>query len=311
MPRLHAALVRGEGGKGRGDGGSPAAVDCGSWQAVVGETLAGAMPEVARGRMRGVPGCCAVVDPSSSSVSSVSSADVLSRDASYSPLPLMVRALQDVVGDLHAARMVRDAFSWIVRGAGELAEATNATVVEQDRRIDELGSLVWSLGDLRRSLPLHDTERVKVSAAAGDDDDEGDSGGGGGGGGERGSVSFMRVVVEQMQVHLVRVLDATASVPLPECPFASFKMESGYECEHVGWWAAEEGFEGEPREARGCVMCKEVVKPFMDNPYECWTSWVPWAGTDADEFSPAFYRRLGLSCSVEGGDVKVRPSPMM
>lgn len=292
MPRLNAALGRGEDGQGRGDNGSTLAVGSDSWEAVVGETLAGALPEVARGRMRGVPGFCAVAEPSSA----FSSDDGPSGDASYSPLPLMARALQDVVGDLHAARMVRDAFSWIVRGEGELAEAANSTVVERDERIDQLGSLVWSLGDLRRSLPLNDTGHAAAAAAVATGG--GDDGGGGG-------VSFMRVVVEQMEVHLVRVLDATASMPLPPCPFASFKMESRYECEHARWQAAE--VEGEPPGNRGCVTCMEVVKPFMDNPYECWTSWVPWAGTDGDEISPAFYQGLGLLCSVEGGDVKVGP----
>ena len=321
MPGLNAYLVGGEGGEGRnedgkagggdGGGGDGGGIAADSWRMVAGETLAGAMPDVARGRMQGARGCCAVADPCSPPGA------VLSRDAAYSPLPLMVRALQDVVGDLQAARMVRDAFSWVMRGERELADAETSTLAERERRLDQLGSLVWSLGDLRRSLPLHHRGAAKAAAASGGAGSGGDgasgSGGGGGdggGGGGDGGVSFMRVVVEQMEVHLVRVLDSTASAPLPACPFASFKMDSGYACEHDGWRGNEEEEEEEEEGEgghRGCVTCKEVVKPFLDNPFECWTSWVPWDGTDGgDGFSPAFYQRLGLRCSVEGGAVKVR-----
>ncbi|CAN0385556.1 unnamed protein product, partial [Ectocarpus sp. 8 AP-2014] len=122
-----------------------AGVSADSWRAVAGDVLASAMPEVARGRMQGVRGCCAVADRS------CSSGAVLGCDAAYSPLPLMVRALQDVAGDIAAARMVRDTFSWVVRGERDLEEAPGATLVERERRLDQLGSLVWTLGDLRRS----------------------------------------------------------------------------------------------------------------------------------------------------------------
>lgn len=303
LPRLSAALVRGgESGEGRGEdgteGGGGGGTRADSWRAVAGETLAVAMPEVARGTMRGARGCCAVADPNSSS------GTVISCDAAYSPLPLMVRALQDVVGDLQAARMVRDAFSWIVRGERDLDDPVNATLVERERRLDQLGSLVWSLGDLRRSLPMHDRAGAAADSAI---TTAGESGNGsGGGGGADAGVSFMRVVVEQMEVHLVRVLDRTASIPLPECPFNSFKMDSGFVCEHGGWRVAAAAAEEEGESPRGCVTCNEVVRPFLDNPYECWTSWVPWAGTAGEEFSPGFYERLGLRCSVEGDAVQVR-----
>ncbi len=310
MPRLDAAVVLGRseeegqggggggGGGGEGGEGGEGGIAADSWRKVAGETLAGAMPDVARGRMRGAQGCCSVSDPSSSP-SSPSGAEVFSCDAAYSPLPLMVRALQDVIGDLQAARMVRDAFSWITRGEGELAEVPGSTVTDRERRLDQLGSLVWSLGDLRRSLPLHDRDAKAAAAAAA-------AGGGGGGGGGRG-VSFVRVVVEQMEIHLVRVLDVTAAKPLPDCPFVSFKMDSGYACKHPGVRPEEEEDEEEEGGHRGCVTCKEVVKPFLDNPYECWTSYVPWNGTEGEGFSPDFFRQLGLQCSVvEGGAVKVR-----
>ncbi|CBJ30474.1 expressed unknown protein [Ectocarpus siliculosus] len=266
-----------------------AGVSADSWRAVAGDVLASAMPEVARGRMQGVRGCCAVVDRS------CSSGAVLGCDAAYSPLPLMVRALQDIAGDIAAARMVRDTFSWVVRGERDLEEAPGATLAERERRLDQLGSLVWTLGDLRRSLSLHGEGAGKSEAAtgAGGAVASGDDGSGGGG------ASLMRVVVEQMEVHLVGVLDTAASMPLPECPFPSYKMDSGYACEHAGCPAP--GFE---RDEECCVTCMEVVKPFLDSPYECWTSWVPWAGIDGDKFSPGFYQRLGLQCSIEGGAVK-------
>lgn len=314
MPHLNDALGRsGEGGEAVGAGGAGGAgagsvgggPSANSWRAVVGETLAGAMPEVARGRMRGAWGCCAVADRASSYRA------ILLCDPAYAPLPLMVRALQDVVGDLHAARMVRDAFSWIARGERELADSADASLVERERRLDQLGSLVWSLGDLRRSLPMQNKGAGAGAAASANSVSEGNeaapaaTAGTGGGSGDAG-VSFMRVVVEQMEVHLVRVLDATASMPLPECPFTSFKMESGFVCEHHAEWRASAGEEGESGgEPRGCVTCNEVVRPFLDNPYECWTSWVPWNGTDGEDFSPAFFQRLGLRCSVEGDAVKV------
>lgn len=267
-------------------------VSADSWRAVAGDVLASAMPNVARGRMPGVRGCCAVADRYSSSRA------VLECDAACSPLPLMVRALQDVAGDTAAARMVRDTFSWVVRGERDLEEAPGATVAERDRRLDQLGSLVWSLGDLRRSLSLDGEGAEKSEAAtgaAGAVAEEGFDASGG--------ASLMRVVVEEMEVHLVGVLDTAASMPLPECPFPSYKMDSGYACEHAGCPAP--GFDRE--EALGCcVTCMEVVKPFLDSPYDCWTSWVPWAGTDGDKFSPSFYQRLGLQCTIEGGAVKVR-----
>lgn len=269
-------------------------VSADSWRAVAGDVLACAMPEVARGRMQGVRGCCAVADRS------CSSGAVLGCDAAYSPLPLMVRALQDVAGDIAAARMVRDTFSWVVRGERDLEEAPGATLAERERRLDQLGSLVWSLGDLRRSLSLHGEGAGKSEAATGA---AGAVAGGDGGSSGGGGASLMRVVVEQMEVHLVGVLDTAASMPLPECPFPSYKMDSGYACEHAGCPAP--GFERD-EDWGCCVTCMEVVKPFLDSPYECWTSWVPWAGTDGDKFSPGFYQRLGLQCSIQGGAVKVR-----
>ncbi|CAB1120413.1 unnamed protein product [Ectocarpus sp. CCAP 1310/34] len=286
-----------EGKKSRVDSSSGSAaaaaggVSADSWRAVAGDVLASAMPEVARGRMQGVRGCCAVADRA------CSSGAVLGCDAAYSPLPLMVRALQDVAGDIAAARMVRDTFSWVVRGERDLEEAPGATLAERERRLDQLGSLVWSLGDLRRSLSLHGEGAGKSEAATGAAgavvSGDGSSGSGG--------ASLMRVVVEQMEVHLVGVLDTAASMPLPECPFPSYKMDSGYACEHAGCPAP--GFERD-EDWGCCVTCMEVVKPFLDSPYECWTSWVPWAGTDGDKFSPGFYQRLGLQCSIEGGAVK-------
>ena len=71
----------------------------------------------------------------------------------------------------------------------------------------------------------------------------------------------------------------------------------------------EEEGDGEIEGDRDCVTCREVLRPFLDNPHECWTTWVPWAGVDGEgerEFAPALYERLGLQWSVEGDAVKVR-----
>ena len=328
-----AAPDRGGGG-GSGSGGSPRIVSPrvgggltrDSWQVVIGETLAGAMPDVARGEMRGVERCCSVADVRGSACSP---SPEMSCDAAYSPLPLITRALQDVVGGLYAARMIRESFGWIVRGEGDLAETEHSTLEERERRLDQLGCLLWNVGDLRRSLPWHDKEEgISVKTRDASSGAKGGSGAGAGsqaeapevdregvdaGGpngkppaaesrtGGKGTVSFVRLVVEELQVQLVRVLDAAASISVPDSPYPSFQMDAGYSCGHAGWRSPDD------REAgMGCMTCEEVVKPFLSNPYACCVSWVPWAGTDGEEFSPAFFQRLGLTFSVEGDDIKVR-----
>lgn len=310
--RSTAAPDRGGGGSGSGRSprvGSPSVgggLTRDSWQVVIGETLAGAMPDVARGEMRGAERCCSVVDVRSSSCSPSPEAAC---DAAYSPLPLLTRALQDVVGGLYAARMIRESFGWIVRGEGDLGETEDSTLEERERRLDQLGCLLWNIGDLRRSLPWHDGEGGKSEKNRDAGKEEGAEVVASnekpltseGGGGDAGPVSFVRLVVEELQVQLVRVLDAAASISVPESPYPSFQMEDGYACEHGGWRTPDACDEG-----LGCVTCEEVVKPFLSNPYACCTSWVPWAGTDGEEFSPAFFQRLGLTFSVEGDDMKVR-----
>lgn len=312
-----------------------------TWRVVAGETLAGAMPDVARGEMRGVRSCCAVADVGGYGVDdggdpSCSLPEVALEEA-CSPLPLMARALRDIVGVLDAARMVRKSFGWIVRGEGIMAETAASTLEERERRLDQLGSLMWTLGEFRRSLLLYEegtararpgmdgdgpgsaTTATTTVAAAGDKTVGVDAASaalvaerGGGGGRGRGGVatSYMRLVIEEIQKHLIRTLEAAALVTLPACPYPSFRMNSDFVCEHSGWRYDEDGDGGTGEgDSGGCVTCTEVVRPFLDNPHECWTTWVPWAGVDGEggeEFAPALYQRLGLQCSVEGDAVKVR-----
>lgn len=275
-----------------------------SWWVVTGETLAAAMPDVARGQLRGAPSCCAVagVGGSDDYGDDAGSLPDFAFDAACSPLPLMARALRDVVGVLDAARMVRKSFGWIVRGEGDMAETATSTMEQRERRLDQLGSLMWTLGEFRRSLLLYEegaaSGQSRLARGGGDPTAAGGDGGGGGGV----TVSYMRLVIEEIQKHIIRTLEAAAMVALPPCPYPSFRMDSNFVCEHSGWRCDAEGEEGD----RGCVTCSEVLRPFLDNPHECWTSWVPWAGVEAGEVTPAFYRRLGLQCSVVGDAVKVR-----
>lgn len=67
---------------------------------MIGETLAEAMPDVGRGEMREAERCCSMVDVRSSFCSLSLKAAC---DAAYSALPLLTRALQNVVGGLYAA----------------------------------------------------------------------------------------------------------------------------------------------------------------------------------------------------------------
>ena len=332
-----AHVVDRGGGNNRGRGGGvglSADADAvqNSWRVVAGETLAAAMPDVARGEMRGAPSCCAVADVGDGGGGDAScSLPDVALDEACSPLPLMARALRDIVGALDAARMVRNSFGWIVRGEGEMAETAASTMEERERRLDQLGSLMWTLGEFRRSLLLYEggTARARaalgkdgpgsattttVTAAGGKTAGAGDTsaalvvgrdGGCGGGGGV--AASYMRLVIEEIQRHLIRTLEAAALVTLPACPYRSFRMDSDFVCEHAGWRHDEEA-EGEGDHG-GCVTCTEVVRPFLDNPHECWTTWVPWAGVDGEggeEFAPALYQRLGLQCSVVGDAVKVK-----
>lgn len=275
-------------GGGRGD--APEA-----WRETMGEVIASVMPGVARGEMRGQQGWCGATDMNSDPSRSATSC------ARSSPLPLLTFALQDSVGALNAARLVREKFHWIVHGAGDSAgssmaaqEAIAPTLEYQNKRMDQLSGLLWSLGDLRRSLPQQSQSAgpntiagqvaVTAAAATGEEDGAGPV-----------NAAFMSMVVGELQVHLVRILDAGASASLPVCDYPSFQMDAGYVCEHAGS-RVEEG---------GCVTCVHVIKPFLGNPFECQTSWEPWAGAAGDEFSPEFYQRLGLRCSVEGDARKV------
>lgn len=299
-------------------GGGVGGMSCGeagdapeAWREIVGEVIASAMPEIARGKMRGEQGWCGATDINSDPC--VSATDC----ANSSSLPLLTFALQDAVGALNGARLVRENFHWIVNGVGDSEDPSTAareaiapTLEYQNKRMDQLSGLLWSLGDLRRSLPLQSkaaqpnaiADQVAATATAAAVAAGGDSAatmeavaGAAELGAELSDDAFMRMVVGELQVHLVRILDAGASAALPECAYPSFQMDAGYACEHAGN-RVEEG---------GCVTCVHVIKPFLENPFECQTSWEPWAGAAGDEFSPEFYQRLGLRCSVEGDARKV------
>lgn len=141
----------------------------------------------------------------------------------------------------------------------------------------------------------------------------------------------MLAVVECLQLQTLRILEAEASVPLPKCR-QQFSVKAklptcrdtgcqrGQVREHMReveedtggggmYTRGEEGVTGGDWEGDSyCVTCDEVIKPFLENPYECWTSWVPDGTHDCQiATSPDVCERLGVRVSREiNGPEEVR-----
>lgn len=312
--------------------GMVAASDCGSgsereaWERVLSVVLAKAMPAVARGCLRGSERWYNKMDPAERVNSDGSSTypSTAGRSA-CKPLSLMATAIEQMVGRPSAAKLVQGTMGHHLsriekerRLARAESYATNPVRVhETERTLEELGALIWNLRDLRQTvasrrggddpavqvaaklrrgdwnsnpspkrLKLSKTRATAEAEAAVDGDRNID-----------GSTSML-AVVECLQLQTLRILEAEASVPLPECRQQFFVKAKLSTCRDKSWrrglvredmremeedtggggmrTRAEEGAPGGDWVGDSyCVTCDEVIKPFLENPYECWTSWVP------------------------------------
>lgn len=240
-----------------------------------------------------------------------------------SPLPLLVMALQDTIGtQADAARMVRKCLgdNLVALAEKQRRVPTNATAAamdvdaemevdmdmdmeERDHALDELGSYLWSLGDLWRSLARRNRTRRKRNAASGVESQPlsesklgsaritgrrrvGEEAGTGGHSAD--DVTTMQDVVKRLRTEVVKILEAASSESLPtlpKCPCVSFARDVRLlVCEHAAGWGlgavgvCVEDEDNCRRRRRDCFTCEEIIKPFLASPYECCTSWVHWDG---------------------------------
>lgn len=334
--------IASSGGGGGLEGRAGDASKGGTWQQVLSSIMARAMPALARGCLRGSERWYNRMDPAEGV-----NADGSSRYPSTAgrsackPMSLMVMAVEQTTADcVLAARLVQNNIShdlWRIEKE-RLATWTNgsasaASFQDAERTLEELSAVIWNLGSLRQAIiarlrgktaertgsvideqdptpePPNSLERLAAAEATVATDGA--------------TISPMLSVVEELQSHVLRILEAEASAPLPECQHQSFARNSTLlMCPHIGrrpgslleqvqdGEVEEEGIgNGSGSRKYYCVTCDEVIKPFLVSPYECWTSWVPEGGHDDSwgEISVDLCQRLGVQIFVEqSGSGQVR-----